>query len=81
MRIAANNQNNLARTTFSEPMLLMRCFATALIDTEGQMAIDVFYLTSQHQALPHELQKRVEHSLRGELKRGLHSEMPSLLKR
>src|SRR5271157_3014600 len=40
----------------------------ALIDTEGQMAIDVFYLTSNGKKLTGELQKKVEKALVGELK-------------
>jgi [protein-PII] uridylyltransferase len=40
----------------------------ALIDTEGQMAIDVFYLTSRGRKLTAELQKKVERALREELK-------------
>ncbi|HXO34255.1 MAG TPA: [protein-PII] uridylyltransferase [Candidatus Acidoferrales bacterium] len=40
----------------------------ALIDTEGQMAIDTFYLTSQGKKLPMGLQKKVEKALRDELK-------------
>ena len=40
----------------------------ALIDTEGQMAIDTFYLTSQGKKLPVELQKKVEKALLDELK-------------
>ena len=35
----------------------------ALIDTEGQMAIDVFYLTSDGQKLPSEHQSRVKEAL------------------
>ena len=42
----------------------------ALIDTEGQMAIDVFYLTSNRHKLPPELRKQVERTLREELKNG-----------
>jgi len=41
----------------------------ALIDTEGQMAIDVFYLTWGKQKLPPDLQKKVEAALREELRR------------
>jgi [protein-PII] uridylyltransferase len=40
----------------------------ALIDTEGQMAIDTFYLTSEGKKLPMGLQKRVEKALLDELK-------------
>ncbi len=42
----------------------------ALIDTEGQMAIDVFYLTSRGKKLAAELQKKVETALRRELNGG-----------
>ncbi|MGC2059611.1 MAG: HD domain-containing protein, partial [Candidatus Sulfotelmatobacter sp.] len=40
----------------------------ALIDTEGQMAIDTFYLTSEGKKLPPPLQKKVEKALLDELK-------------
>jgi [protein-PII] uridylyltransferase len=40
----------------------------ALIDTEGQMAIDTFYLTSDGKKLTGELQKKVEKALVSELK-------------
>src|ERR1039457_2550567 len=40
----------------------------ALIDTEGQMAIDAFYLTSEGKKLAAEHQKRVEKALLDELK-------------
>jgi [protein-PII] uridylyltransferase len=40
----------------------------ALIDTEGQMAIDTFYLTSDGKKLALDLQKKVEKSLLAELK-------------
>jgi [protein-PII] uridylyltransferase len=40
----------------------------ALIDTEGQMAIDAFYLTSEGKKLTVELQKKVEKALVEELK-------------
>ncbi len=40
----------------------------ALIDTEGQMAIDTFYLTSDGKKLTAELQKKVEKALVNELK-------------
>jgi len=42
--------------------------AIALIDTEGQMAIDTFYLTSGGKKLPPDLQKKVEKALHHELK-------------
>jgi [protein-PII] uridylyltransferase len=40
----------------------------ALIDTEGQMAIDAFYLTSEGKKLTEEIQKKVEKALASELK-------------
>jgi [protein-PII] uridylyltransferase len=40
----------------------------ALIDTEGQMAIDAFYLTSRGKKLTFELQKKVEKALRDEVR-------------
>jgi [protein-PII] uridylyltransferase len=40
----------------------------ALIDTEGQMAIDTFYLTSKGKKLPADLQKKVEKALLDGLK-------------
>jgi len=40
----------------------------ALIDTEGQMAIDTFYLTSEGRKLSAEMQKKVEKALVSELK-------------
>ncbi len=40
----------------------------ALIDTEGQMAIDAFYLTSEGKKLTAEIQKKVEKALVCELK-------------
>ena len=40
----------------------------ALIDTEGQMAIDAFYLTSEGKKLTVEIQKKVEKALVSELK-------------
>jgi [protein-PII] uridylyltransferase len=40
----------------------------ALIDTEGQMAIDTFYLTSEGKKLTPERQKKVERALLDELK-------------
>jgi [protein-PII] uridylyltransferase len=40
----------------------------ALIDTEGQMAIDAFYLTSRGKKLTDELQKKVEKALRDEVR-------------
>ncbi len=40
----------------------------ALIDTEGQMAIDTFYLTSEGRKLTAEIQKKVEKALVSELK-------------
>jgi [protein-PII] uridylyltransferase len=40
----------------------------ALIDTEGQMAIDAFYLTSEGKKLTLEIQKKVEKALVDELK-------------
>jgi [protein-PII] uridylyltransferase len=42
----------------------------ALIDTEGQMAIDVFYLTANRKKLPPELVKQVEAALRELLRSG-----------
>jgi len=41
----------------------------ALIDTEGQMAIDTFYLTAGGKKLTPEHQKQVEIALTEELKR------------
>ena len=35
----------------------------ALIDTEGEMALDVFYLTANGRKLPAELQQAVQHSI------------------
>jgi len=35
----------------------------ALIDTEGEKAIDVFYLTAQGRKLPPELQRAIETAL------------------
>jgi [protein-PII] uridylyltransferase len=40
----------------------------ALIDTEGQMAIDTFYLTSEGRKLTSELRKKVGKALLEELK-------------
>ncbi|MGA2019639.1 MAG: [protein-PII] uridylyltransferase [Candidatus Sulfotelmatobacter sp.] len=40
----------------------------ALIDTEGQMAIDTFYLTSEGKKLPAALQRKVQKALLDELK-------------
>jgi [protein-PII] uridylyltransferase len=40
----------------------------ALIDTEGQMAIDAFYLTFQGKKLTGEMQRKVEKALADELK-------------
>ncbi len=40
----------------------------ALIDTEGQMAIDTFYLTSEGKKLAAEIRKKVEKALASELK-------------
>ena len=42
----------------------------ALIDTEGQMAIDVFYLTANRKKLAPELMKQVEAALREALRSG-----------
>ncbi len=53
----------------------------ALIDTEGQMAIDVFYLTSNRAKLSRELQKRVENALREELKGVPQPETQTVLRR
>jgi [protein-PII] uridylyltransferase len=39
----------------------------ALVDTEGQVAIDVFYLTADHGKLTAEQQKRLEGALRSDL--------------
>jgi [protein-PII] uridylyltransferase len=42
----------------------------ALIDTEGQMAIDVFYLTSKRKKLTHDHLKQVQATLREALQNG-----------
>ena len=39
----------------------------ALIDTEGEMALDVFYLTANGQKLPHDLQQSVQRALADKL--------------
>jgi [protein-PII] uridylyltransferase len=47
----------------------LRCnIEIALIDTEGQMAIDTFYLTTEGRKLPAKLQEKVANSLLEELK-------------
>jgi len=53
----------------SSCLSLQKCnIEIALIDTEGQMAIDTFYLTSEGKKLTAEMQKKVEKALIGELK-------------
>jgi [protein-PII] uridylyltransferase len=50
----------------------------ALIDTEGQMAIDVFYLTLNRKKLTGDHRKQVEAELRGALESGRLQGLPSL---
>ena len=68
MQVIAQDRPRLLHR-ISSCLSKLRCnIEIALIDTEGQMAIDVFYLTSEGKKLTVELQKKVEKALGDELK-------------
>jgi [protein-PII] uridylyltransferase len=68
LQVIAQDQPRLLHR-ISSCLSRQRCnIEIALIDTEGQMAIDAFYLTSEGRKLPVELQKKVGKALVEELK-------------
>jgi len=68
LQVIAQDRPRLLRR-ISSCLSLQRCnIEIALIDTEGQMAIDTFYLTSGGKKLSAELQKKVAKALLDELK-------------